>query len=137
MPTRDFARLADAVKARRLELGPLARKKAAEQAGLSKDTWQRVEEAKPVRDMTYAKIDPVLGWARGSCVAITEGGRPVHCEASVIEGVSIATTHKGDLGEEVEQAIHTASIATTELTAREIRELSAHILGVLRRRGVI
>ena len=76
MATRDLERLAKAVRAHRMELYP-SRLAAADAAGLSKDTWQRVEEGEPVREATYAKIDKALGWASGSCVAVAEGGEPM------------------------------------------------------------
>ncbi|MFE1192858.1 helix-turn-helix domain-containing protein [Streptomyces olivaceoviridis] len=76
MATRDLDRLAKHVKAHRLELYP-SRLAAAQAAGISKDTWQRVEEGEEVRDSTYAKIDKALGWVSGSCLIIAEGGGPV------------------------------------------------------------
>lgn len=76
MATRDLGRLAKHVKAHRLELY-VSRLAAARAAGISKDTWQRVEEADEVRESTYAKVDKALGWAIGSCLAIAEGGAPV------------------------------------------------------------
>lgn len=72
---QDLPRLAAHTKQRRLGLH-LARLAAAKAADVSKDTWQRVEEGKPVREMNYAKIEPVLGWAPGSCLAILAGGEP-------------------------------------------------------------
>lgn len=75
MATRDLDRLAKLVKAHRLELYP-SRLAAAAAAGISKDTWKRVEEGEDVREGTYAKIDKALGWTTGSCAAITEGGQP-------------------------------------------------------------
>lgn len=76
MPTRDLDRLARQVKAHRLETYP-SRLAAANAAGISKDTWRRVEEAEEVRDATYIKVDRALGWATGSCILIAEGGGPV------------------------------------------------------------
>lgn len=76
MATRDLGRLAKHVKAHRLELYP-SRLAAAQAAGISKDTWQKVEEGHEVRESTYAKVDKALGWATGSCVAITEGLNPI------------------------------------------------------------
>lgn len=54
-----------------------SRKAAADLAGVSKDTWQRVEEGLEVRETTYVKIDRALGWASGSCLIVAEGGSPV------------------------------------------------------------
>ncbi|MEJ8671928.1 helix-turn-helix transcriptional regulator [Streptomyces sp. MS1.AVA.1] len=76
MATRDLVRLAKRVKAHRLELYP-SRLAAAQAAGISKDTWHRIEEGQDVREATYAKVDKALGWATGSCVLIAEGQSPV------------------------------------------------------------
>lgn len=81
MATRDLARLARHVKAHRLELYP-SRLAAAQAAGVSKDTWQKVEEGQDVRESTYAKIDKALGWVTGSCIAIAEGREPVLADAN-------------------------------------------------------
>lgn len=81
MATRDLGRLAKHVKAHRLELYP-SRLAAAQAAGVSKDTWQRVEEGEPVRESTYVKIDRALGWAAGSCFLVAEGGSPVFIDTS-------------------------------------------------------
>ncbi|MFB7597204.1 helix-turn-helix domain-containing protein [Streptomyces sp. NPDC056160] len=76
MATPDLDRLAARVKAHRLELYP-SRLAAARAAGISKDTWQRVEEGESVREATYAKIDKALGWVVGTCVAVMNGREPV------------------------------------------------------------
>ncbi|MFI9154559.1 hypothetical protein [Streptomyces sp. NPDC053367] len=75
MATRDLDRLAKYVKAHRLELYS-SRDAAAAASGVTKDTWQRVEEGRPARDSSYAKIDKALRWAPGSCVDIAEGKEP-------------------------------------------------------------
>ncbi|WP_326768798.1 helix-turn-helix transcriptional regulator [Streptomyces sp. NBC_01591] len=135
MPPRDLTRLAQAVKARRLQLG-LARKKAADEVGMSKDTWQRVEEAKPVRALNYAKIDRVLGWATGTCEAVGDGGDPVPAEESgSASGVTIADATERDLT--VQRVVESASIGVTDLSASEIRALSARIVEDLKKAGVI
>ncbi|WP_318205321.1 hypothetical protein [Streptomyces sp. SCL15-4] len=76
MATPDLDRLAKHVKAHRLAQYP-SRDTAAATAGVTRNTWKRVEEGEPVRESTYAKVDKALGWAIGSCTAITEGGEPV------------------------------------------------------------
>lgn len=138
---RDLARLAAAVKRRRLEL-ELARLAAAQAAGISKDTWQKVEEGQPVREMSYAKIDKALGWASGSCDLIMSGGDPIPVEpASSVEGVDIATVPietPRNLGDEVRRSVQTASLGTLgHLTADEIRTLSEQVVADLKARGVI
>lgn len=136
---RDLDRLARAVKARRLQLHP-SRLAAAAKAGVSKDTWQRVEEGDPVRDVSYAKMDPALGWAVGSCLLVAEGGSPVP-----------VTHHEGDGGaftqaeipasllpEDVRGVVTDAAMATTPgLTVREIQELSDKVVEGLRKRGIL
>jgi DNA-binding XRE family transcriptional regulator len=137
MSTDDLPRLARAVKQRRLALG-LARLKAAQEAGISKDTWKRVEEALPVREMSYAAIDPILGWAVGSCNSIRAGGTPTVVESSTADpAVTLADVSDAGRGDTVRRVVESASIGTTNLTAREIRELSERIVGDLRREGVI
>lgn len=59
-----------------MELYP-SRLEAAAAAGVSKDTWQRVEQAVGVRETTYVKIERALHWAAKSCIAVAEGGEPV------------------------------------------------------------
>ncbi|MEU3851793.1 hypothetical protein [Streptomyces sp. NPDC029554] len=75
MATRDLDRLAKSVKAHRLQQYP-SRDAAAEAAGITRNTWKRVEEGQEVRESTYGKVDKALGWAIGSCLAIAEGGEP-------------------------------------------------------------
>ena len=142
MTSRDLGRLAAAVTTRRTEL-KLGIETAAKAAGMSKDTWYKVEGSptrpvQPVRETTYARVDEVLQWATGSCVAILEGGRPVpieHAEAN--NSVIFADMSKEKLAEEVQIAVHEAAIATTDLPAEEIRKLNQRALEALRRRGVI
>ncbi|WP_322501766.1 helix-turn-helix domain-containing protein [Streptomyces rochei] len=76
MTTRDLGRLAQSVKRHRMEQYP-SRDAAAEAAGITRNTWKRVEEGQEVRESTYAKVDKALGWAIGSCVTIAEGGNPI------------------------------------------------------------
>lgn len=137
MSTDDLKRLAEAVKRRRLALG-LARLAAAKHVGISKDSWKRVEEALPARDMTYAAVDQALGWEVGSCLSIAAGGSPTLAEQSAADP-SVTLTDGTGAGRDaaVRRVVESASIATTNLPASEIRELSARILGDLKREGVI
>lgn len=137
MSTDDLPHLAEAVKRRRLALG-LARLAAAKDAGISKDTWKRVEEGAPVRDMSYAAIDLALGWAIGSCVSIKAGGSPTLAERSEADpAVTLADVGDGERGATVRRVVESASIGTTDLSAPEIRELSERILVDLKRAGII
>ncbi|BBB01007.1 hypothetical protein RVR_8238 [Actinacidiphila reveromycinica] len=137
MSTEDLPRLADAVKTRRLALG-LARLKAAKSAGINKDTWKRVEEALPVRDLAYAAIDQELGWAVGSCAAIKGGGEPTVATPSTVDPtVTIADATPTDRDDAVRRIVESASIGTTDLPAPDIRNLSDRIVADLKRQGII
>lgn len=135
--TRDLDRLAKAVKARRLELHP-SRLVAATAAGISKDTWQRIEDAKPVRDGTYVKVDTALHWASGSCAALLQGGEPVEVISDGGDGTSISRIPAAWLEGEFREAVQRAAIATTSnLTVREIRDLNEEVMRELRKRGIL
>ncbi|KUL59627.1 helix-turn-helix domain-containing protein [Streptomyces albidoflavus] len=137
MATPDLARLARYVKDRRLELG-LARKLAAAHAGMSKDTWRRVEEGEPVREMSYAKMDPVLGWAPGSTASVLAGEEPVATRPAETPGAEISEVPPADRDSRARDAIRLAAISTAGgLTAEEIRELSDRAVQELRERGII
>ncbi|MFD8771345.1 helix-turn-helix domain-containing protein [Streptomyces sp. NPDC055817] len=137
MSTHDLERLGKAVKARRLALYE-SRVAAAKAAGISKDTWKRVEEGEPVRDGTYVKIDPALDWAPGSCLTLLEGREAMPVEE--VDGApDVVTTiiPKEALDEEIRDVVQLASIATTKgLTADEIRALSDRVVQDLKKRGI-
>lgn len=137
MSTDSLRALAQAVKRRRLAL-QLARLRAANLAGMSKDTWRRVEEGKPVREMTYAAIEPVLHWAQGSCETVLAGGQPVPVEPSRVDpAVTVADVSEETRGEAARRIVESASIGYTELSASEVRKLSARIVEDLERAGII
>jgi transcriptional regulator with XRE-family HTH domain len=131
----DLQRLAERVGQRRIECG-LGIEPAARLAGMSKDTWKRVEAGKRVQDTSYAKIDRALHWAVGGCADILAGREPLEVEVSE-GGIQTAKLHPEEIAEAVRLAVQTASIATTELTAPEIRALTAGVLDDLKRRGVV
>lgn len=140
MTTRDLDRLARIVKSRRVELYR-SRYEAAKTAGLSKDTWQRVEEGNPVRENTYAAVETALRWAPGSCKAIMEGGEPVLADY-VESGGDVTMVSKfpdfwsEDFDEVVRQAMTEAAIATSPGTpVGEIRAMSDRFVEILRERA--
>lgn len=75
MATRDLSRLAQRVRSHRLAQYP-SRDAAATAAGVTRNTWKRVEEGHEVRESTYVKIERALGWVGGSSLVIAEGGEP-------------------------------------------------------------
>lgn len=137
MATRDLDRLAERVKAHRLELYR-SRLEAARAAGISKDTWQRVEDGVPdIRETSYAKIDRALGWATGSCIAIAEGGEPVLVDrprngtaapASVVP-VSAEAVRRAAF-EAARTKLPTASIG-------DVDDFSDELVEVLRKAGLV
>ncbi|MFF6847097.1 hypothetical protein [Streptomyces antimycoticus] len=134
-PPPEYARLAETVRARRLELEmPIAR--AAATAVVSKDTWKRIEEGKPVRELTYAKMENVLGWAAGSISEILDGATQA---VTAERGAAVAQARAGGLGEEdLTQALAGAMVAATDtLTAAEIRDITEKVVHELKRRGLI
>jgi hypothetical protein len=137
MSTGELPRLASAVKTRRLELG-LPRLKAATEAGISKDTWKRVEEAAPVRELNYAKIDTVLGWAVGSCTIILAGGHPIPAGPSAVAPeVTIADTTDTPRDAAAKDVVSSRLASATDLPVEEIQPLTERIIRDLKRQGII
>ncbi|MFH8627822.1 hypothetical protein ACH4A8_39045 [Streptomyces vietnamensis] len=137
MAPRDLDALAKAVKKRRIELG-LGYKKAAKDAGIAPDTWKRIETGQPVRELSYAKADPVLQWAPGSCMAVLEGKSPVPVAPSESDpSVSISPVPPEALAA-AKDVVQLAAIATTSgLTADEIRTLSERVVADLKEKGLL
>lgn len=65
-------RLAKAVRERRIELR-LSVREASKRAGISRNTWQAVEEGtRAMRDHNYAGVEQALEWPPGHVLAILE-----------------------------------------------------------------
>lgn len=114
-----------------------SRKAAADSVGISKDTWKKVEEGKPVIAMSYAKIDRAFGWATGSCIAVADGGEPVLVDDSGEPGPRPAAPAPLDV-ESIRRAAFEA--ARTKLPLAPIGEIDAftdELVEVLRRIGEI
>lgn len=134
----DLQRLARVVTERRLELR-LGIQPAAAQAGMSKDTWKRVEAGQVVRATTYTAMDRALGWAAGSCRRVIEGGDPVAVEGVAgSPGVQKSPIPPEALEGQARDVVQLALIATAKgTTADEIREMSERVVRDLRERGLI
>ncbi|MFE9738885.1 helix-turn-helix domain-containing protein [Streptomyces sp. NPDC006477] len=137
MAPRDLDALAKAVKNRRIEIG-LGYKNAAKQAGISPETWKRIETAQQVRELSYAKVDPVLHWAPGSCMGVLAGKSPIPVTpAAEAPGVSISPVPPEALAA-AKDVVQLATIATTSgLTAEEIRALSERVVADLKKKGLL
>lgn len=135
---KDLNRLAQYVTKRRHELG-MGRDAIARTVGLAKGTWTRLEQGHPIRDVNYARVDRALHWAAGSCMSVADGHEPVLVqEGELAPGVVAATVPVEDMGDAVRQSVESASIAVTDnLTAQEIRDLSAKVVAILKERGLI
>lgn len=134
---RAYHRLAALVGGRRMALGlPIAA--VAEAAGLSKDTYKKVEAAQPIRDASYAKVDKALRLVPGSCRGVLDGADALaDAAATGRDGLRVhALTVAPDTA--VRDAVVSAAIATSgTLTAAEIRDLSQRVLEELKDRGLL
>jgi hypothetical protein len=135
----DLERLAAAARKRRKNLGLALNDINAKGGGTSKKTWQRVENALAIRETNYMKIDGLLNWASGSCLAILEGGDPVPVDPSMAEpGTVISELSPDRKDAEARDVVQLAVVATTDgLTSEEIRALSERAVKDLRAAGLI
>jgi hypothetical protein len=109
---------------------------AADAAGLTITTYNRVEGGQSVRDVTYTKIEHAFDWAPGACMAVLEGATDVQPAGERVEGVRVAPVAGMEDG--VRQSVQHALIATLPDTpAGKMLELSEGVLAELRRRGII
>jgi transcriptional regulator with XRE-family HTH domain len=126
--TRNYAQLARLVRIRRSELG-LTIYGLAEKAGMSKDTFMKVEDARVVRDSTYIALEKVLDWPTGTCVNILESD-PSTSELA-------ATSTKPITEEDIAQAVLAGIVIHTDLPAAQIRAIKDSVIGDLKRRGLL
>lgn len=130
-------RLADLVIQRRLELG-LDKIDVARAADLAIMTYGKIEKGLSVRDSSYGKLEPALGWASGSCFDILAGADQA---ALITEHVGPAVTSPflaDDLAGEVESIVQDAAIhVSDDLTASDIRSLKAEVIKRMRQRGIL
>lgn len=136
MATRDLDRLAKYVKAHRLEAYP-SRMAAAEAAGVSKDTWQRVEEGLPVREKTYAKICRALGWAADSWITVAEGGEPVLAEETKRDGAAAAAAAAIPASALRRAAFEAARAKLPMAPIGDVDAFAEELVEVLRRAGAV
>lgn len=139
MAPSDLDRLATAARKRRRELGLALNDVNAKAGGTSKGTWQRVEKGEAIRATNYVKIDRLLHWAPGSCIAVLEGGQPVPVDPSKSEsGTAISELSPEMHDAEARDVIQLAVIATTDgLPSEQIRALSERAVKDLRAAGLI
>ncbi|OPG13664.1 helix-turn-helix transcriptional regulator [Microbispora sp. GKU 823] len=73
IPSGDWPTLARTVRERRQQLGIPTQQAAAERAGLSLNSWQRLEAGTPVSVRTVQAAARVLGWRPGALMAVLNG----------------------------------------------------------------
>ena len=139
MAPRDFTRLADYARKRRAVLGLALNDINAKAGDIAKRTWQRVEKGLEIRETNYVKIDRLLQWAPGSCIAILEGGEPVPVDPSKAERGTVISEMSSEMHDaEARDVIQLAVIATTDgLPSEQIRALSERAVRDLRAAGLI
>ncbi|MFJ3289926.1 hypothetical protein ACIPMW_32160 [Streptomyces sp. NPDC086669] len=107
----------------------------ARAAQIQINTYSKVEEGKSVRAVTYGKIEPVIGWAQGSCLDVLDGAEPTVVEPG-LAGAAVSPVRPGDLADDVAAAVQEAAISVSDsLTSAEIRELKRRVVEELVKRG--
>ncbi|MFC8065416.1 helix-turn-helix domain-containing protein [Streptomyces sp. NPDC057293] len=134
----DYARLGKLVYERRVHLG-LGVEPAAKLAGMSKDTWKKIEAGRSdVHATSYTKVERALQWAPNSCLRVLEGQEPVVVEASAVPDAAMAVIPKEELARQVGDSVNSAVLGVKSgMTAQEILALNERVLEELRKRGVI
>ncbi len=127
-------RLATLVIQRRSSLG-MNKIDVARAAQIQINTYSQVEAGKSVRAVTYGKIEPVIGWAQGSCLDVLDGAEPTVVEPGPA-GAAVSPVRPGDLADDVAAAVQEAAISVSDsLTSAEIRELKRRVVEELVKRG--
>lgn len=130
-------RLATLVIQRRSSLG-MNKIDVARAAQIQINTYSKVEEGKSVRPVTYGKVEPVIGWAKGSCLEILHGAAGPTLAQPGPGGAVFSPVQRGDLADDVASAVQDAAVSVSDtLTAAEIRELKRRVVEELVKRGRI
>lgn len=135
MATPDLDRLAKYVRAHRHERYP-SRDAAADVAGITRNTWKKVEEGQEVRESTYIKIEKALGWAAGSSENVADGREPILASQGGGSGLAGGTAPLS--AETVRQAAWKAARAKMPTApVGDIEAFSEELVEVLRRAGQV
>ncbi|MFJ9037406.1 hypothetical protein ACIRF8_12565 [Streptomyces sp. NPDC102406] len=116
-----------------MELYP-SRLAAAAAAGISKDTWRRVEEGLEVQEAKLAKVDKALGWTVGSCVTVAEGGEPLLADRRDVVAPSTAPLDADELRR---AAFEAARVTMPMASIGDLDAFSDQLVEVLRRAGSV
>lgn len=112
-----------------------SRKAAAAAAGVSKDTWRRVEEGLEVWDTKLGQISRALGWTVDSGITIAEGGEPILADGPTAAAVD---TPSPVPAEDVRRAVFEAARAKLPTAPiGDLDDFSDELVEVLRRAGMV
>lgn len=126
--------LATLIIRRRTEL-KLNKVDVARAAGMQVNTYSKVEDAEPVRATTYTRIEPILGWASGSCLDILGGATQATLTEGSVGRATISPITPEDLVADVGAIVQDAAVSISDtLTAAEIRELKQRVVDEVRKR---
>lgn len=131
-------RLAALVLQRRAAMG-WSKEKAADDSGVARMTYRRIEDGERVQAASYAKVERGLGIAAGACKAVLDGAPSLLLDdgSELLPGARI-TPITGSVADEVMGGVADAAILTTPgLTGHEIRALGDQVVTELRKRGII
>lgn len=134
MATRDLDRLAARVKAHRLQMYA-SRKAAADAGGITKDTWQRVEEGKAVREVSYVGVERALSWSVGSCLAVADGGEPALVAGAEVLAPPPAPRLSADVVRKAAFAAARAKLPSAPIG--DVDAFAEELVDVLRRAGEV
>jgi transcriptional regulator with XRE-family HTH domain len=130
-------RLAALVTKRRLELG-MDKIDVARAADLTITTYGKIERGESVRDTSYGKIEPVIGWAPHSCLDVLAGMESPTLVTEHVGHAAASPVLSGDLADDIGDAVQDAAIfVSDDLTSIKIRALKAQVIENLRKRGIL
>lgn len=116
-----WAKLGQAVKERRLELG-LSVRTAAAQADINRATWGTLEEGdRRLSRHLWKSVEATLSWTPGSIDRILAGGNPTPLRDDKSETIKLALPPGFDLAAEIER------ISRLDIPARTRLELARRI----------
>lgn len=120
-----WQRLAHAIRERRIELH-LSARRAAQIAGVARNTWIAVEDGRhPAATTTLAKVEAALRWCPGGADVALVGGEPAVLPPGAPSASVIFVDNPDDAAATILAAMQTvqASSASTEAKAKAIFEL--------------
>lgn len=125
----DWVRLGAAIRQARHEQG-LTMNDLANKASIARASLHNLESGRPSHRMppSMSKVAEVLGWPADRPMAILQ-------RRDLLE--TTAPSEKELSEDDISQAVLAAVVATTDLTAMEIRAISDRVIASLKQRGLL